>query len=79
MTTRLVMPVDSSAVSITDSAFDDVLVVDGAVDLGQDRARVGVPLGQPLAALDRVALVDEEPRAVGDAVRRRAPSPSPRR
>ena len=51
-------------------AFHDVLVVDGAGGLGQQRAHVGIPLRQPLSAGDGVALLDEEAGAVGNAVRR---------
>ena len=51
-------------------AFHHVLVVDGAGRLGQDRPHVGIPLRQPLAARDGVAFLDEQPRAVGNAVRR---------
>jgi hypothetical protein len=40
-------------------AVDQVLELHLAVDFGQDRTGIGVPLGQALAALDLVALVDE--------------------
>ena len=49
-------------------AFDQVLERDRALDLGQDRPGVGIPLGDALAALDLVAVVDQHPRAVLDAV-----------
>src|SRR6202035_5841190 len=48
--------------------FDQVLIADRAVDLGEDRPRIRVPLGDALAALDVIALVDLQPRAIGDAV-----------
>ena len=70
MTTRFAMPVDSSVVSVIDCAVDEILVGDRAVDLGEDRAGVGIPFGDALAALDVVALVDLEPRAVLEAVHR---------
>jgi hypothetical protein len=43
-------------------AVDQVLEADDAVDFGQDRPGVGVPLRESLAALDRVAVVDEQTR-----------------
>ena len=46
MTTRLVMPVDSSAVSDDRRTFHEILVGDDAVDFGDHRAGVGVPLGE---------------------------------
>src|SRR5580693_8785311 len=49
-------------------AFDQVLVADRALDFGEDRPGIGVPLGDALAALDVIALVDLQPRAVGDTV-----------
>src|SRR6202140_4200280 len=48
--------------------FDQVLVADNAVDLGEDRPRIRVPLGDALAALDVIAFVNLQPRAVSDAV-----------
>ena len=39
-------------------AVDQILVADHTVDFGEDRAGVGIPFGDALAALDRVALVD---------------------
>ena len=70
MTTRLVMPVDSSVDLRHRQAVDEVLEADDAVDFGEDRPGVGIPLGQALAALDLVAVVDEQARAEGDAVGR---------
>ena len=49
-------------------AFDEILEADDAVDLGQDRPGVGIPFGDALAALDLVALVDLQARAVLDAM-----------
>ena len=49
-------------------ALDQVLEPDHAVDLGQNRPGERIPLGDPLAALDLVALVDLEPRAILDAM-----------
>ena len=41
-----------------------------ALDLGQDRPRVRIPLGDALAALDLVAILDTQPRTVRNAVMR---------
>ncbi len=49
-------------------ALDQVLERDRARDLGEDRPGVGIPLGDALAALDLVALVDLHARTVLDAV-----------
>src|SRR6266508_112213 len=49
-------------------ALDQVLEADRALDLGEDRPRVGVPLGDALTAPDLVAVVDQQPRTVLDAV-----------
>ena len=68
MTTRLAMPVDSSSVSDIDWPSTRSSKRDGAFDLGEDRPGVGIPLGDALAALDLVAVVDAQPRAVLDAV-----------
>ena len=51
-------------------ALDQILEADHAVDLGQDRPGERIPLGDALAALDLVALVDLEPRAILHAVHR---------
>ena len=50
--------------------IDEVLVADDAVDFRDDRPRVGIPLGDALAALHLVAFIDEHPRAEGHAVGR---------
>src|SRR6266851_7502308 len=50
--------------------FDQVLERDGALDLRQHRTGIGVPLGDALAALDHIALVDVHARAVLDAMGR---------
>src|SRR6195256_3743040 len=50
--------------------FDQILEPDGALDLGQNRPGVGVPLGDPLAALDHIAFIDAHPRAVLNAMGR---------
>ncbi len=68
MTDRLVMPVDSSVDLADRHALDQVLEGDRALDLGEDRAGVRIPLGETLAALHLVAVVDEQSRTVGDAV-----------
>ena len=49
-------------------AFDDVAELHDAGDLGEDRHGEGVPLGEELAGLDLVALLDLEHRAVDEAV-----------
>ena len=69
MTTRLAMPVELVERLRHRLAFDQVLEADRAVDLGEDRTGVGIPLGDALAALDLVAVVDLQARAVLDAVR----------
>ncbi len=48
--------------------FDQILVADRALDLGQDRPGVRIPLGDALAALDVLTVVDLQPGAVRDAV-----------
>ena len=49
-------------------AVDQVLELDVAFHLGQDRPGVGIPFGDTLAALDLVAVLDAHARAVRDAV-----------
>src|SRR5208283_4489189 len=49
-------------------AFGQVLEADDAVDFGEDRPGERVPFGEALAALDVVAVVDLEARAVLDAM-----------
>src|SRR6202011_3722962 len=51
-------------------AFHQVLEADRALDLGHHRPGVGIPLGDALTALDPVALVDVQARAVLHAVHR---------
>ena len=51
-------------------AVDQILERDLALDFGEDRTGVRIPLGDALAALHLVAVVHEDARAVGDAVRR---------
>src|SRR5262245_28568581 len=51
-------------------ALDQVLEGDGALDLGEDRTGVGIPLRDALAALDLVALVDQDAGTVLDTVHR---------
>ena len=51
-------------------AFDQVLEADDAVDLGENGTGERIPLSDPLAALDLVALVDLESRAVLHAMHR---------
>src|SRR5690606_31559690 len=50
--------------------FDEVLESDSALDLGQDRPGVRIPLGDALAAGDLVAFVNARARAVLDAMGR---------
>src|SRR5262245_53094952 len=50
-------------------AFDQILEAGRALDLGQDRPGVGVPLRNALAALDLGPVLDQEPRTVLDTVR----------
>src|ERR1700730_6158005 len=49
---------------------DQILEADGALDLGENRPRVRVPLGDTLAALDHIAFVDPHARAVLNAMGR---------
>src|SRR5262249_22448904 len=49
-------------------AFDQILEPDRALDLGQNRPRVRIPLGDALTALDLGAVLDQQPRTIGDAV-----------
>jgi hypothetical protein len=49
-------------------AFDQVLEVDRAFDLRQHRAGIGIPLGQPVAALHLLPVLDAQMRAVGQPV-----------
>ena len=49
-------------------ALDQVLEADLAADLGDDRGGVGVPFGEALAALDLLAVLDAQARAVGRLV-----------
>ena len=51
-------------------AFDQVLEPDRTLDLSEDRPHVGIPLGDALAALDVIALVDPQAGAILDAVNR---------
>ena len=51
-------------------AFDHVFIFDYAVDLGHDRAGVGIPLGQLGATFHLIAVVDEQACAVGHLVHR---------
>jgi hypothetical protein len=70
MTTRLVMPVDSSADSCTDEAVDQILerrtVPSTSVMIGRV---YGSHSARSLAALHLVALVDHDLRTVGDTMR----------
>ena len=70
MTSRLVMPVELVGGFLDGNAVDQILEHDLALDFGQHRAGVGIPLGDALAALHLVAVVDEQARTVGQAVRR---------
>src|SRR5262249_50433991 len=51
-------------------AFDQILEADGALDLRQHRTGERIPFGDTGATLDHVAVVDEHPRTVLDAVGR---------
>src|SRR5262245_44101833 len=48
--------------------FDQILEADRALHFGHDRPRIRIPLGDALAALDVVAGIDLESRAVRNAV-----------
>ena len=43
-------------------AFAQILEVDGAADLGENRERVRVPFGEKFAELDRLIFFDAKPR-----------------
>ena len=58
MTTRLVMPVDFIGCFGDRKTIDDIFEFHHAINLGQDRTGIRVPLGQTLAALDLVAFID---------------------
>ena len=49
-------------------AFDEIFEANDTFDLGEDRPGIGIPLGDALAALDVLAVVDLEPRAVRNAM-----------
>ena len=51
------------------NAVDQILERHPALDFGEDRAGIGIPLGDTLAALHLVAIVHEDARTIGDAVR----------
>src|SRR5262245_16069938 len=50
--------------------LDQILELDCALDLGEDRPGIGIPLRDALAALDHVTVLDQQTRAVLDAVHR---------
>jgi len=49
-------------------AEDQVLILHGAFDVGQNRQGVGVPFREAVAALHGRALVHLQARAIGDAI-----------
>src|SRR6185437_5415505 len=51
-------------------AVNEILEGNRAFDLGENRPRVGIPLGDALAVLDLFAILDAQPRTVRDAVMR---------
>src|SRR6516164_6622321 len=51
-------------------AFDQILKPRRALDLGEDGPGVGVPFSDALAAIDLIAVFDQQTRAVLDAVHR---------
>ena len=51
-------------------ALDEILEADGAGHFGHDRTGVRVPFGDALAALDVIAVIDLQPRAVLHAMNR---------
>ena len=46
MMTRLVMPVDLVGLLAHRHALDQILEVDDAIDLGEHRTGIGIPLGE---------------------------------
>ena len=68
--TRLVVPLHLVGLLLHRHALDQVGEVGHAVDLGEDRPHVGIPLRQARAALDLVAVVDVQARAVDDLLGR---------
>ena len=59
---------DLVEVFLDGDAVDDVLEADLALLFGQDRERVGIPLDEDLAAVDRLAVLHLEARAVDHLV-----------
>ncbi|OWK21233.1 hypothetical protein AJ88_20125 [Mesorhizobium amorphae CCBAU 01583] len=51
------------------NAVDQILELHLALDFGEDRAGIRIPLGDTLAALHLVAIVHEDARTIGDPVR----------
>src|SRR6185312_6159158 len=51
-------------------AVDEILELDLALDLGENRPGVGIPLGDTRTALDHLSVFDAQPRAVLDTVMR---------
>ena len=62
------IPVDFVGRFRNRKAIDHVFEFDMTFDFRHDRAGVGIPLGHTLAALNIVAIIDEDARTVGDAV-----------
>src|SRR5579883_273250 len=48
--------------------FDEILEADRAFDLGEDRPSIGIPLSDALAALNVIAVVHLQPRAILNTV-----------
>src|SRR5262245_31477129 len=49
-------------------SLDQILEVDRALDFGEHRTGIGIPLGEPVAAFDPHAVIDPEMRAVRQTV-----------
>ena len=60
MTSRLVMPVEFVGRLLHGDAVDQILERHLALDFGEDRAGIRIPLGDALAALHLVAIVHED-------------------
>ena len=70
MTTFDEMPVASSSTSRIEMPSLQIDVMRDAVHLGDDRDRVRVPFGQPVAARHLRPVIGQQPRAVRHAVPR---------
>ena len=71
VTTRCVMPVDSSSLLGHRPVFDQVLILHRTGLFGDHRAERRIPLGNAVAAADDMAALAQQVRAIRHAVRRK--------